>query len=79
MTRETVSNVSSTATKPPRSLLRDASVPAIVAGFVTVLVGFSQGTMMALHAGLRRAVAPAAIVGDGFERMLYVKTAAKVS
>ena len=27
------------------------------------LVGFSQGTMMALHAGLRRAVVPAAIVG----------------
>ena len=27
------------------------------------LVGFSQGTMMALHIGLRRAVAPAAIVG----------------
>jgi phospholipase/carboxylesterase len=27
------------------------------------LVGFSQGTMMALHAGLRRAVAPAGIVG----------------
>ena len=27
------------------------------------LVGFSQGTMMALHAGLRRATAPAAIVG----------------
>jgi phospholipase/carboxylesterase len=27
------------------------------------LVGFSQGTMMALHTGLRRAVAPAAIVG----------------
>jgi phospholipase/carboxylesterase len=27
------------------------------------LVGFSQGTMMALHSGLRRAVAPAAIVG----------------
>ncbi len=27
------------------------------------LVGFSQGTMMSLHAGLRRAVAPAAIVG----------------
>jgi phospholipase/carboxylesterase len=27
-----------------------------------VLVGFSQGTMMALHAGLRRAVAPAGIV-----------------
>ncbi|MCI0599874.1 MAG: alpha/beta hydrolase [Beijerinckiaceae bacterium] len=27
------------------------------------LVGFSQGTMLALHAGLRRARAPAAIVG----------------
>ncbi len=27
------------------------------------LVGFSQGTMMSLHAGLRRAVPPAAIVG----------------
>jgi len=27
------------------------------------LVGFSQGTMMALHAGLRRPMAPAAIVG----------------
>jgi phospholipase/carboxylesterase len=27
------------------------------------LVGFSQGTMMALHAGLRRAAAPLAIVG----------------
>jgi phospholipase/carboxylesterase len=28
-----------------------------------VLVGFSQGTMLALHAGLRRSAAPAAIVG----------------
>jgi len=28
-----------------------------------VLVGFSQGTMMALHVGLRRGAAPAAIVG----------------
>jgi phospholipase/carboxylesterase len=27
------------------------------------LVGFSQGTMMSLHVGLRRALAPAAIVG----------------
>jgi phospholipase/carboxylesterase len=27
------------------------------------LVGFSQGTMMALHVGLRRAIAPRAIVG----------------
>ena len=29
----------------------------------TVLVGFSQGTMMALHVGLRRKRAPAAILG----------------
>jgi phospholipase/carboxylesterase len=28
-----------------------------------VLVGFSQGTMLALHVGLRRSAAPAAIVG----------------
>jgi phospholipase/carboxylesterase len=35
-----------------------------------VLVGFSQGTMMALHVGLRRAVPPAAIVG--FSGMLVV-------
>jgi phospholipase/carboxylesterase len=28
-----------------------------------MLVGFSQGTMMALHIGLRRPIAPAAIVG----------------
>jgi phospholipase/carboxylesterase len=34
------------------------------------LVGFSQGTMMALHVGLRRAGAPAAIVG--FSGMLVV-------
>jgi phospholipase/carboxylesterase len=27
------------------------------------LIGFSQGTMMALHVGLRRAIAPVAIVG----------------
>lgn len=27
------------------------------------LVGFSQGTMMALHVGLRRTVAPAAVIG----------------
>jgi phospholipase/carboxylesterase len=37
------------------------------------LVGFSQGTMMALHAGLRRAVAPAAIVG--YSGMLVVPEA----
>jgi phospholipase/carboxylesterase len=34
------------------------------------LVGFSQGTMMALHVGLRRAAAPAAIVG--FSGLLVV-------
>ena len=28
-----------------------------------VLAGFSQGTMLALHVGLRRSIAPAAIVG----------------
>lgn len=32
-------------------------------GTALALVGFSQGTMMALHVGLRRALAPAAIVG----------------
>ncbi|MEA2934608.1 MAG: phospholipase/carboxylesterase [Variibacter sp.] len=34
------------------------------------LVGFSQGTMLALHVGLRRAAAPAAIVG--YSGMLVV-------
>ncbi|RDV03701.1 alpha/beta hydrolase [Undibacter mobilis] len=32
-------------------------------GDALALVGFSQGTMMSLHVGLRRAVAPKAIVG----------------
>jgi phospholipase/carboxylesterase len=35
------------------------------------LVGFSQGTMMSLHVGLRRAVPPAAIVG--YSGMLVLK------
>ena len=35
------------------------------------LVGFSQGTMMSLHVGLRRAVAPLAIVG--YSGMLVLK------
>ncbi len=39
-------------------LARDGLPPSALA-----LVGFSQGTMMALHVGLRRAVPPAAIVG----------------
>jgi phospholipase/carboxylesterase len=34
-----------------------------LAAHEAALVGFSQGTMMALHVGLRRAIAPAAIVG----------------
>lgn len=32
-------------------------------GEALMLMGFSQGTMMALHVGLRRKVAPAAIIG----------------
>ncbi len=39
-------------------LARHALPPSALA-----LVGFSQGTMMALHVGLRRAAAPAAIAG----------------
>jgi phospholipase/carboxylesterase len=39
-------------------LLRQQLPPSALA-----LVGFSQGTMMALHVGLRRAAPPAAIVG----------------
>jgi len=46
-------------------LKRHALPPSALA-----LVGFSQGTMMALHVGLRRAVAPAAIVG--YSGMLVV-------
>ena len=45
--------------------LQRRSLPSALA-----LVGFSQGTMMALHVGLRRAVAPAAIVG--YSGMLVV-------
>jgi phospholipase/carboxylesterase len=40
------------------------------------LVGFSQGTMMALHVGLRRAEAPAAIVG--YSGMLVTPPAGNV-
>jgi len=39
-------------------LARHALAPTALA-----LVGFSQGTMLALHVGLRRAIPPAAIVG----------------
>ena len=46
-----VSNISLSTTKPqPRSLLRDASLPAIVAGFVTVLVGFSSSAVIVFQA-----------------------------
>jgi phospholipase/carboxylesterase len=34
-----------------------------LAGNALALVGFSQGTMMALHVGLRRSVMPVAIIG----------------
>ena len=40
--------------EPARRSLTDSAL---------ALVGFSQGTMMSLHVGLRRATAPAAIVG----------------
>jgi phospholipase/carboxylesterase len=40
------------------------------------LVGFSQGTMMALHVGLRRTAAPAAIVG--YSGMLVVPEEAEL-
>jgi phospholipase/carboxylesterase len=44
------------------------------------LVGFSQGTMMALHVGLRRAGAPAAIVGySGMLVMPSAKSAAEAA
>jgi len=46
-------------------LKRQALPPSALA-----LVGFSQGTMMALHVGLRRTVGPAAIVG--YSGMLVV-------
>jgi len=44
------------------------------------LVGFSQGTMMALHVGLRRAAGPAAIVGySGMFVLPVEKTAAEAA
>lgn len=45
-------------------------------GSALALVGFSQGTMMSLHVGLRRAVAPAAIVG--YSGMLVVPSEAEL-
>jgi phospholipase/carboxylesterase len=45
-------------------------------GSALALVGSSQGTMMSLHVGLRRAVAPAAIVG--YSGMLVVPEEAEL-
>jgi phospholipase/carboxylesterase len=53
------------------SELKRRSLPASA----LALVGFSQGTMMALHVGLRRASAPFAIVG--YSGMLAVPVDAK--
>lgn len=44
-----------------------------------VLVGFSQGTMMALHVGLRRAVPPAAIIGFSGALALPEKLATEIT
>jgi phospholipase/carboxylesterase len=63
--------------RSPLAMMRGVSVAApVLDGFLDeilaehglddsrlALVGFSQGTMMSLHVGLRRATAPAAIVG----------------
>ncbi|WP_181704557.1 alpha/beta hydrolase [Chthonobacter rhizosphaerae] len=52
------------AAGPALAAFLDAELARLgLAGDRLVLVGFSQGTMMALHAGLRRTVGPAAIVG----------------
>jgi phospholipase/carboxylesterase len=45
-------------------------------GSALALVGFSQGTMMSLHVGLRRKIAPAAIVG--YSGMLVVPSEAEL-
>ena len=59
------------AAAPVLNAFLDAELQrAKLAPSALALVGFSQGTMMALHVGLRRAVAPAAIVG--YSGMLVV-------
>ena len=56
-----------TASTPPHRCSSSSSTPSLRAislpPSALALVGFSQGTMMSLHVGLRRAVPPAAIVG----------------
>lgn len=52
------------AARPALDRFLDAEIARYgLGGDRLVLVGFSQGTMVALHAGLRRKDAPAAIVG----------------
>ena len=59
------------AAAPVLNAFLDAELQRVkLAPSALALVGFSQGTMMALHVGLRRAVAPAAIVG--YSGMLVV-------
>jgi len=49
---------------PPLNRFIDAELARLaIAPSALALVGFSQGTMMALHVGLRRKTRPAAIVG----------------
>jgi phospholipase/carboxylesterase len=52
------------AARPRLDLFLDATLARYrLSAHRLVLVGFSQGTMLALHVGLRRRAAPAAIVG----------------
>ncbi|MEQ8267121.1 MAG: prolyl oligopeptidase family serine peptidase [Parvibaculum sp.] len=48
-------------------------------GSQLALVGFSQGTMMALHVGLRRAVAPACILGFSGALAMPERLAAEIA
>lgn len=59
------------AAAPALDAFLDAELARLgLPGSALALVGFSQGTMMSLHVGLRRAVEPAAIVG--YSGMLVV-------
>jgi phospholipase/carboxylesterase len=59
------------AAAPGLNAFLDAELARVgLPGSALALVGFSQGTMMSLHVGLRRAVQPAAIVG--YSGMLVV-------
>ena len=71
-----------TAARPALDAFLDAELARHeLGGDRLALVGFSQGTMMALHTGLRRAMPPAAIVGYsgmliGPEHLVEEKTGA---